>query len=164
VTAARRAGLWKPILLAAIAAAFVAVLGNTVTELGPWYFGLRKPSWQPPDIAFAPVWTVIFALSAISAAIAWRDAPTKEAREWTIGLFALNGFLNVFWSLLFFRVQRPDWALMEVAFLWASVILIMLFVGRWSRLAALLLVPYLLWVSFAAVLNYEIVRLNGPFA
>lgn len=160
---AARTALWKPIPFAAIAAFGFATLGGTLTELGPWYRGLAKPDWQPPDWAFGPAWTIIFALAAISAALAWRYAPTKELREWVIGLFALNGFLNVLWSLLFFRLQRPDWALVEVVFLTASIAVLMVFVWRWSRLAAALLVVYLAWVIFASVLNWEIVRLNGSF-
>lgn len=137
--------------------------GRNAHRARPWYRGLAKPDWQPPDWAFGPAWTIIFALAAISAALAWRYAPTKELREWVIGLFALNGFLNVLWSLLFFRLQRPDWTLVEVVFLTASIAVLMVFIWRWSRLAAALLVVYLAWVIFASVLNWEIVRLNGSF-
>jgi tryptophan-rich sensory protein len=151
---------WRPVLAAAGAALFVAILGGTLTDIGPWYQALRKPPWQPPDWLFAPAWTLIFALAALSGLTAWRSAPSQAAREWTIGLFALNGFLNVLWSFLFFRMQRPDWALLEVGLLWASVLLLMLVLGRWSRPAAWLLAPYLAWVIFAAVLNLAVVRLN----
>lgn len=155
--------MWKPILVAALAATAVATLGATVTELGPWYQGLRKPGWQPPDWLFGPAWTLIFALTALSGALAWRDAPSRSMREWVIILFALNGFLNILWSLLFFRLQRPDWALFEVCFLWVSILVPIVVLARYSKPASLLLVPYLLWVSFAAVLNWTIVQLNGPF-
>ena len=80
-----------------------------------------------------------------------------------IGLFCANGVLNVVWSPLFFRLRRPDWALMEVPLLWLSILALMFLLAPISRTASLLLVPYLLWVSFAAVLNLTIVRLNGPF-
>ncbi len=153
----------KPVLIALVAAVFVAILGGTITDIGPWYQSLQKPSWQPPDWLFAPVWTTIFGLAAISGVQAWRDAPRREDREWMIGLFALNAFLNLLWSLLFFRVLRPDWALIAVVFLWLSVLLLILVLRRYSTAAALLLVPYLAWVTFAAVLNWSIVELNGPF-
>ena len=94
---------------------------------------------------------------------AWRQAPDRTSREWLLVLFAMNGFLNVFWSLLYFRLHRPDWALYEVGFLWLSVLLLIVVLGRYSRRAAWLLVPYLAWVAFAAALNFESVRLNGPF-
>lgn len=157
---------WKrsrPIAVAAAAAVFVGVLGSTVTDLGPWYQGLEKPDWQPPGPAFGAIWTAIYALTAAAAVFTWRRAPRGAEREWLIGLFALNGFLNLLWSLLFFRLQRPDWSLIEVVALWLSIVALIIFTARHSRLAGVLLTPYLIWVSLAAVLNYEVVRLNGPF-
>jgi benzodiazapine receptor len=151
---------YAPIAFAALAAIVVAGLGASMTDLGPWYQALRKPSWQPPDWLFGPAWTLIFACAAVSAATAWRDAPTNATREWVVGLFALNGILNVLWSFLFFRAQRPDWALIEVAALWLSIIGLIVFTFRFSRWASLLLVPYIAWVTFAAILNWAVVTLN----
>jgi tryptophan-rich sensory protein len=153
----------KPILVAAAAAVLTAILGGTITELGPWYANLSRPEWQPPDWLFAPVWTAIFALAALSGAIAWQRAPTRATRDWIIILFALNGCLNLFWSFLFFRMHRPDWALVEVGLLWLSVLMLIVSLRKISGLSSLLLVPYLVWVSFAAVLNWKIVEMNGPF-
>lgn len=153
-----------PVLVAAGAAILVASVGATMTDLGPWYRGLAKPSWQPPDWLFGPAWTLIFSLAALSAVTAWRDAPDQASREWMVGLFAVNGVLNILWSALFFRFRRPDWALVEVVFLWLSVLALILVLRRYSRLAAWLLVPYLAWVAFAGVLNLAVVRLNAPFA
>ena len=146
-----------------MAALAVAMLGMTITELGPWYRSLRQPAWTPPDPAFGAAWTLIFALAAVSAAIAWRTAETRRVAETVIGLFALNGFLNILWSLLFFRLHRPDWAMVELVFLWVSVAVLIAVCGRRSRLSGALLLPYLAWVSFAGVLNWQIVQLNGPF-
>lgn len=153
----------RAVLTAALAAATVAVIGGTLTDLGPWYHGLAKPAWQPPGAAFGIIWTIIFALTAISGSLAWQKAPSPATREWILGLFALNGFLNIFWSLLFFRLRHPDWALFEVLALWTSVALLMAFTARLSWAACLMLAPYLCWVSVAGALNYEIVRLNSPF-
>jgi translocator protein len=153
----------RPILVAAVTAVFVAVLGGTITDLGPWYEALKKPDWQPPGPVFGIVWTTIYSLTAASAVIAWRRAPKGPEREWLIGLFALNGFLNILWSLLFFRFHRPDWSLAEVGFLWLSIVALIIFTARHSRMAGVLLTPYLIWVSLASVLNFEVVRLNGPF-
>jgi tryptophan-rich sensory protein len=153
----------RPIAVAAAAAAFVAVLGATVTDLGPWYQSLEKPDWQPPGQAFGAIWTAIYALTAAAAVITWRQAPKGVEREWLLGLFALNGFLNVLWSLLFFRLHRPDWAMIEVTLLWLSIVALIIFVARHSRLAGVLLTPYLIWVSLASALNFDILRLNGPF-
>ncbi|MBI1250419.1 MAG: tryptophan-rich sensory protein [Alphaproteobacteria bacterium] len=154
---------WRPIAAAAGAASLVAVLGATVTDLGPWYQSLEKPSWQPPDQAFGLIWTIVFALTAAAGVIAWRRAPKGAAREWLLGLFALNGFLNVLWSLLFFRLQRPDWALIEIAPFWLSILALILACARHARVSVILLAPYLIWVSIAAVLNFDVVRLNAPF-
>ena len=107
---------------------------------------------------------MIFALTALSAVIAWRRDRNGVRRQWMIGLFALNGFLNILWSLLFFKLQRPDIALVEVAALWLSILALIVFLYRSAPLASLLLVPYLVWVSAAALLTYDVVRLNGPFA
>lgn len=159
----RRVSALKPVLVAASAALFVAVLGGLMTDIGDWYLDLSQPAWKPPDWAFGPAWTLIFALAAYSGVEGWRAAPDQASREWLIGLFALNGFLNVLWSLLFFRLQRPDWALYEVGFLWLSVLLLMVVLRRYSRKASWLLLPYLIWIAFAAALNAATVSLNGPF-
>jgi tryptophan-rich sensory protein len=110
-----------------------------------------------------PAWTAIFALAAMAGVIAWRRAPRRVDREWMLALFALNGFLNVLWSLLFFRLHRPDWALFEVLLLWLSILLLIWVLARYARIASLLLLPYLAWVAFAGFLNLATVRLNGPF-
>ncbi|MBC7581176.1 MAG: tryptophan-rich sensory protein [Tardiphaga sp.] len=160
---AQRESVWKPVLVAAAAGIAVAALGGTLTDIGPWYQNLKKPSWQPPDWLFGPAWTTIFALAVVSAVSAWRGARDRTRREWIIGLFALNGFLNVLWSTLFFALRRPDWALLEVGFLWLAIALPMAVFWRISKTATLCLVPYLLWVTFAAYLNLTVVRLNAPF-
>lgn len=158
-----RGGLLKPVLIAAAAALAVAGLGGLMTDLGPWYQGLVQPPWKPPDWLFGPAWTAIFALAAMAGVIAWRRAPRRVDREWMLALFALNGFLNVLWSLLFFRLHRPDWALFEVLLLWLSILLLIGVLARYARTASLLLLPYLAWVAFAGFLNLATVRLNGPF-
>ena len=152
-----------PSALAALAALAVAMLGMTITDLGPWYRGLEQPSWAPPDPVYGAAWTLIFALAAASGVLAWRAAPSRSVVETLIGLFALNGFLNILWSLLFFQFRRPDWALIELVALWLSVAALMAFTGRLAKPAAWLLLPYLLWVSFAGWLNWEIIRLNQAF-
>jgi translocator protein len=154
---------WKPIAVAALAATVVAGLGALMTDLGPWYLGLRKPSWEPPDWLFGPAWTLIFSLCAISGYLAWRNAPNRGGRDGIVGLFALNGLLNIVWSAVFFRLERPDWALTEVGLLWLSILMLIIASARYSRLASLLLIPYLAWVSFASILNFMIVQLNSPF-
>lgn len=146
-----------------MAAISVAVVGGLMTDIGPWYTGLKQPAWKPPDWAFGPIWTTIFALSAAAGVIGWRRAPTRAARETMLALFAANGFLNVFWSLLYFRLHRPDWSLIEVPLLWLSVLWLIVLLARFAKTAAWLLAPYLVWVALAAALNWQTVKLNGPF-
>jgi translocator protein len=153
-----------PVGIGAAAAVLVAGAGMTMTELGPWYQGLKQPIWAPPDWAFGVIWTIIFSLTTIAGVNAWRHAPDEYAGETLIGLLAFNGFLNLLWSFLFFKMQRPDWALVEVALLWFSILMLIIVTRRYARKAALLFVPYLIWVTIAAALNYEVVILNPPFA
>ncbi|MEO8010785.1 MAG: TspO/MBR family protein [Dokdonella sp.] len=154
---------WRPVALALLLTVVVSVVGALTTDIGAWYYALQKPSWQPPDWLFGPVWTTIFALAATSAILAWRRAPDSGSRRRMVILFIVNMILNVGWSLLFFRLQRPDYAFYEVALLWSSIVTLMVIMWPYSRASSVLLTPYLLWVSFAAYLNLTIVRLNGPF-
>ena len=149
-------------LVAAGAAIAVAVLGSLGTDLGPWYRALRQPAWKPPDLWFGPAWTLIFALTAWAGARAWLRASTAVERQRVLWAFGVNGALNVLWSWLFFRWRRPDWALVEVVPFWLSIVVLIAVVRRIDRGAALLLLPYLAWVAFAAALNAAVVRLNPP--
>ena len=160
----RKGPLWAPILTGAGAAGAVGVLGMLATDLSPWYYALQKPSWQPPDWLFGPVWTLIYGLTAAAGIIAWRRARDRRGMGRIIGLFALNALLNILWSALFFRFHRPDWSVVEVVFLWLSILVLIAALAPISRLSSWLLLPYLAWVTFAGLLNLAVVRLNFPFA
>ena len=153
----------KPLFVALSLSYFTAGLGAALTELGPWYFALKQPSWKPPDAAFGIIWTTIFTLTAISAAMAWQAAQTNQAQRKVWFLFGLNALLNVVWSALYFKLQRPDWALAEWLLLWLSVLSLVLGFWRTSRRTSYLNFPYLLWVTVAGGLNLATIRLNGPF-
>lgn len=153
----------RPLLVAAVLALATASLGGGLTVIGPWYRELAKPWFQPPDWLFGPAWTLIFVLCAVAGAQAWTRAPDRRGRRRVLVLFGANAALNVLWSLLFFHLQRPDWALAEVAVLWLSILALITGLGRQAPRLPWLLAPYLAWVSFAAVLNAAIVRLNAPF-
>lgn len=153
-----------PIVIAFLGAGVVAALGATMTQLGPWYHALAQPRWAPPDAAYGIAWTAIYACTALGGVTGWLAAPNSREREWLLGLFALNGFLNVLWSMLFFQLHRPDWALYEALALWLSVFGLILLIWRRSMTGAVLLLPYLLWVTFAGYLDMTIVKLNGPFS
>ena len=152
-----------PILIAGGVALLLGGIGGLMTPIGPWYRDLRKPRLQPPNWLFGPAWTIILGLAAWSAVIAWNAAADDAARRNVVILFCTNALFHLLWSPLFFRLRRPDWALVEVVFLWGS--LVALVFGLWpiSHQASLLIAPYLLWVSFATWLNSAIVRLNRPF-
>ncbi len=153
----------RPVLVASLAALATAIAGGAMTRIDGWYRGLEKSSLNPPDWAFAPAWTIIYALAALAAATGWRAARTQRDRSLLIILFFFNAVLNIAWSGVFFTLRRPDWALAEVATLWISVLVLIVFLARFSRPASMLMWPYLAWVSFAAWLNYKVVALNAPF-
>jgi benzodiazapine receptor len=150
-------------LVAAGIALSVAATGGALTILDDWYFGLVQPSFKPPDWAFGPAWTILFILMAISGVLGWRAAADQAQRVRLLGFWAFNIVCNLVWSLLFFYLQRPDWALVEVVFLAASVALLIRHLWPYSPRAAGLLLPYLAWVCFAAAVNLGVVMLNGPF-
>ena len=152
----------KPIYMAILLSLLVGGLGGAATEIGPWYFQLQKPSWQPPDWLFGPAWTTIYVLTSIAGVKAWRRADEVQ-RRYFLGALLLNLVLNLLWSLIFFTSQRPDIALLEVVPLWLSILLMVLLVRGYSPVSALLMLPYLGWVAFATYLNWTIVKLNAPF-
>jgi tryptophan-rich sensory protein len=141
----------------------VAFAGGVLTVVGPWYEGLRFPAWRPPNWLFGPAWTLIFLCIATSGILAWEGAESDGRRNVLIGLFAVNGLFNVLWSALFFRVQRPDWALADLILLWLSILSLVIATFSISPTAGWFMCPYLAWVTFAGVLNFRIVQLNRPF-
>lgn len=157
-------GAALPVLVAGAAALLVGFAGGLATRTDAWYRSLRVPAWKPPDRAFGPIWAVILALAAASASLGWAAGTGTAERALLLSAFALNAVLNIAWSVLFFRVRRPDWALAEIVLLWLSIVLLMLVLGRVSRPGALLLLPYLAWVGVAAFLNLRILRLNPGLA
>ncbi len=154
----------SPVVVAAAAALFLAVGGGLLTPIDAWYANLRKPRWNPPNWAFGPAWTLILGLWAWSGVLAWRGAPTGDARTMVLILYGFNALCHFLWSPLFFKLRRPDFALVEVVLLWTSLLALLILIRPFSVLATWLIVPYFVWVSFAACLNAAIVRLNRPFA
>jgi tryptophan-rich sensory protein len=155
--------LVRQIAVAVIWVSAVSVLGQMLTDLGPWYQNLKQPEWKPPDWAFGVIWTSIFVLIVISGVTAWRRATHPSQHALIITLFGINSILHVLWSTLFFAAKRPDWALIELVFLWASIVAIIAAFWKISRFASLILLPYLAWVTTAGFLNYANIELNGPF-
>lgn len=131
----------------------------TTPSLDGWYAGLRKPSWNPPDWIFAPVWTTLYLLMAVAAWLVWRRAGFAGGRT-ALALFAVQLILNVGWSALFFGMRNPGAAFVEIVLLWLAIVVTVAAFRPVSRAAAWLLVPYLAWVTFAGALNLTIWRLN----
>jgi tryptophan-rich sensory protein len=123
-----------------------------------WYNTLCKPSFTPPSSIFAPVWTLLYALMGIAAALIYERK--VQGRGVALFVFGIQLVLNFLWSVLFFSMRSPFSALVEIVILWFTIVVTAFLFWRISKKAALLLIPYLLWVSFASVLNLEIWRLN----
>jgi translocator protein len=153
----------QPEYIAPAIGIIVAVLGGLLTEVGPWYKSLKTPKWKPPDWAFGPIWTVIITMTVIAGIFAWRDANLEADRQAILTSFGVNCVLNIAWSGFYFKLKRPDWALVETCFLWLSIVWMIAVVYPISNTAGLLLVPYLIWVGIASVLNWVVVKLNAPF-
>ena len=146
-------------LTAFLAATFTAAGIGAFFVPGPWYETLVKPGWTPPNWLFGPVWTLLYVLIAASAWLVWREAGFSGAR-WALAAFALQIVLNAAWSWLFFGLQRPDLALVDISLLVTTIVLMVVLYTPISRFAAGLLLPYLAWVSFATALNAAIWKLN----
>jgi benzodiazapine receptor len=139
-----------------------ALLGSLFTRnaIADWYANLNKPSFNPPDWLFGPVWTALYVLMAVSAAIVWHKGLDKAAVRIALALFLVQLILNGLWTPLFFGLKMPLAAFVEILLLWAAIGLTILAFARVSLAAAVLLLPYILWTSFAAVLNFSIWLLN----
>lgn len=140
-----------------------AALGSFFTNIGmPWYDAdLIKPALTPPSLAFPIAWTTIFILTTISVLIIWNKSKRDKVFGWLIALFILNAFLNAAWCLLFFTLRDIQGALIEMILLEGTTIGIMAVTWKKSKLASLLLAPYLVWVGFATYLTYMILSLNS---
>jgi len=152
---------WLPLglfLVLAFAAAAIGALA-TVTGIEGWYATLQKPAWNPPRTLFGPVWAVLYVLMAVATWQAWNSGDAKRARR-TVSLYSAQLTLNALWSVLFFGLHRPGVALIEILVLWVVLLVILFRYWRIKRSAAALWLPYVLWVSFAAVLNGAIWSLN----
>ena len=132
----------------------------TTPAISSWYASLRKPAFAPPNWVFAPVWTTLYFLMGISLFIVWNIGLEKNSVRKSIVVFGIQLLLNVFWSYLFFGLKSPLLGLVEIVVMWLMILLTILVFFRISKKAAVLLIPYLMWVSVASYLNYSILVLN----
>ena len=142
-----------------ICIAFLPSLGALLVETGGWYEALNKPLWNPPSWVFGPVWTLLYLMIGLAGYFAWTHGRPDERRT-VLTLYGAQLVLNALWSPLFFGLHRPDWALASLVLLWFAILLCIGIFSQRSRLAAWLLMPYFIWVSFAGALNATIMIIN----
>jgi translocator protein len=143
-----------PLIVGAIAGFF------TTSGVNGWYVIANKPPFNPPNWLFAPVWTALYLMMGIALYLVWSKQADKATRKTAIILFSVQMLLNFAWSFIFFYAQQPGWAFVEIIAMWVMILLTIFQFGKISPLAAWLLVPYISWVSFAALLNFYIWKLN----
>jgi benzodiazapine receptor len=132
----------------------------TFPAIPTWYASLEKPLFNPPNWVFGPVWTILYALMGISAFLVWREGIRDRQVKIAIGIFAAQLVLNVLWSVTFFGLQMLLGGLVVILILWVAILLSIITFFRVSKTGAVLLIPYILWVSFATLLNLSLWRLN----
>ncbi|MBW2980789.1 tryptophan-rich sensory protein [Candidatus Woesearchaeota archaeon] len=148
---------WKLIISILIPFLASAIGGFfTANSVSTWYVSLNKPSFNPPNWVFGPVWTILYLMMGISLYLVW----IKKADKKAFIAFGVQMFLNALWSVLFFGMQMPFYALIEIVFLWVAILTTIFYFYRINKTSAYLLIPYILWVSFAAVLNFFLHVLN----
>ncbi|MFH1285145.1 MAG: TspO/MBR family protein [Candidatus Micrarchaeota archaeon] len=154
---------WLKIAFAVILCELAGLLGSifTMPAIAGWYATLNKPSFNPPNWLFAPAWTMLYALMGVSAYLVWKKGTEKKEVKIALGFFCLQLLLNLVWSLIFFGMKSPFFAFLEIILLWLAIAAtIWKFYGIDKRAGALL-IPYILWVTFASVLNYYAWMLNA---
>jgi tryptophan-rich sensory protein len=147
-------------LLGFAAACFLVAMTGSYFRPGDWYEGLKKPTWRPPNRLFAPVWTVLYLMIAVSGWLVWREAGFAGAAL-PLAVYAVQLVLNAAWTPLFFGLRRPDLGFVDIVLVWLSIVATIVLFMPIHVGAALLLLPYLGWVTFAAALNFAVWRLNS---
>lgn len=150
-------------LLGFIAVCSLAAMSGSFFRPGEWYERLKKPSWRPPNRLFAPVWTVLYVMIAVSGWLVWRSTGFSGA-PLPLAVYALQLVLNAAWTPLFFGLHRPDLGLVDIVLVWLSIVATIVLFLPIQIAASLLLAPYLAWVTFATALNFAVWRLNPSAA
>jgi len=150
------------IVLCVVACIVIGGLSGLATSnsINTWYVHLNKPSFNPPNWLFGPAWTLLYTLMGIAVALIWHKGWANKLVRNAVYLFAAQLILNAFWSIAFFGMQSPVLGLMVIVVLLVLIVTCIILFRRIDKVAAWLLLPYLLWVSFATVLNLSIVMLN----
>ena len=157
----KRNNILKLVVVIAVSE-FAGILGSlfTTQSIPTWYAALAKPALNPPNWVFGPVWATLYLLMAIAAFLVWRRGSENKYVKFALCIFCLQLLLNTLWSIVFFGLHAPWWAFVNIVLLWAAIAWTMVAFRKISHTAFYLLVPYLIWVSFAAYLNLAIAILN----
>lgn len=152
----------KRLLISLLTVFVTGAVGSyiTFTSVSTWYPMLVKPSFNPPSWLFGPVWTVLYILMAIACSLVWNSKTKGNKKKPALIFFFTQIILNAGWSLLFFGLRSPIMAFLEIIILWAAIFITIKQFNTIHKTAALLMIPYLLWTTFAAILNGSIVLLN----
>ena len=150
------------LIIAIVVSELAGIIGSVFTtpSIAGWYAGIVNPALNPPAWVFGPVWTTLFALMGIAAFLVWKKGLDRRDVKIALGIFIGQLVLNTLWSIIFFGLHSPCGALVEIVFLWLAILATIIAFYKISRPAAWLLVPYILWVSFAGYLNFSIWQLN----
>ncbi|MEM2865205.1 MAG: TspO/MBR family protein [Candidatus Bathyarchaeia archaeon] len=150
------------LILSIILCQVVGVIGSifTSSSISTWYPSLVKPAFTPPNWVFAPVWTILYLLMGLSLFLILIKGGEKGRLKPALSIFAVQLFLNGLWSYLFFGLRNPLYGLVGIILLWVTILITIVEASKISRLAAVLLIPYLAWVTIAATLNFYLWRLN----
>jgi tryptophan-rich sensory protein len=153
--------LWK-LILAILLCELIGFISSffTVSSISSWYAVLNKPSFNPPNYIFGPVWTLLYALIGISLYFVLTAKAKKDLKKKAYLIFTIQLILNFFWSIIFFGMHQILPAFIEIIFLWLAILINMIVFHKISRLSTWLLMPYWLWVSFASLLNFSLWMLN----
>ena len=153
--------VWYKLIISIIGCEAAGLIGGifTAKSVKSWFLTINKPSFNPPSWIFGPVWTALYFLMGISVYIIWRKSDTQNVKM-ALAVFIVQLLLNTLWSFIFFGNQNPQLAFFEILLLWVFILACIIVFFPISQTASYLLVPYILWVSFAAVLNYSIWKLN----
>lgn len=150
------------LIIAIVVCELAGIIGSlfTFSEIPSWYAWLVKPVLNPPSWIFGPVWTILYILMGIAAFIIWNNGLARPDTRKALQIFSLQLILNATWSVVFFGLHNPGLALVNIALMWLAIVWTMVTFYKISKPAMWLLVPYILWVTFASYLNYSIMTLN----
>ena len=133
----------------------------TSASINTWYVTLNKPWFNPPNWIFGPVWTLLYLMMGIAFYMIWKSEAVNAVKQTAVILFAAQLLVNFLWSLIFFYLKQPGWAMIDIILMWILIVATIFSFGKISSTAAWLMLPYICWVSFAMILNFYLWKLNA---